>query len=562
MTRSTVLLHVRKSILLCSILAASQMSLAQNVPNAGQLLQEVKSPQIQPAKENKVPEAPEQQHTVHGAQQVFVRQFEIQGNTQFSESILRQQLQAYEGKQLTLTELQQAANKISDYYAKNGYSYSYAFLPAQKLIGGVVLLQVVEAQLNGVNVSNASNTQPWLVEQMIAPLQNRQPLSDSSIDEISSRLNRLNGVKNNLSFTSGQSQNETLLNVELNPGQQYQAYLGADNFGSKYTGEVRGTGGVRVNSLLGLGDQLSLDAMSSGQRMNYGKIGYSALVHGSGTQVGASYSYLEYELGQDLKDAGYEGNAKETSVWLQQPVMQSTKQQTILSLNYTHKQLEDDVKTVQNYNHRNVESFQLGLNHSSYDSVGGAGFNEFAVINSLGHLDIKDDAVKAVDALSRQSDGDYLSVLLKASRLQKIMKSNELFASVEGFYSPDNLDSSEAYYVGGSNFMRGYKSSVFSASQGLASSLELRQDLWSNAQNRLNGKLFLDMAKLKLNAHTWMGSTEKNTVSLRSAGIGLSWDHRYTGSIQATFGFPLGDKPVQMNERDNYQFWINWQKTF
>ena len=181
---------------------------------------------------------------------------------------------------------------------------------------------------------------------------------------------------------------------------------------------------------------------------------------------------------------------------------------------------------------------------------------------TFGHLDIKDDAVKAVDALSRQSDGDYLSVLLKASRLQKIMKSNELFASVEGFYSPDNLDSSEAYYVGGPNFMRGYKSSVFSASQGLASSLELRQDLWSNAQNRLNGKLFLDMAKLKLNAQTWVGSTEKNTVSLRSAGIGFSWDNRYAGSVQATFGFPLDDRPVQMNDRDDYQVWLNWQKTF
>ena len=551
-----------KTLLLCSLIATGQLCFAENIPNAGQLLQEAKSPQIQPAQENKVPEALEPQHAVHGEQQVFVRQFEIQSNTQFSELILSQQIQAYEGKQLTLTELQQAANKISDYYAQNGYSYSYAFLPAQTLNGGIVTLQVVEAQLNGVHLSNTSNTQPWLVNQMIAPLQNKQLLTDRSLDEISSRLNRLNGVKNNLSFTAGQSQNETLLNVELASAQKYQAYLGADNFGGKYTGKVRGTGGVRVNSLLGLGDQLSLDAMSSGQRMNYGKIGYSALVHGSGTQVGASYSYLEYELGQDLKDAGYEGNAKETSVWLQQPVMQSTKQQTILSLNYTHKQLEDDVKTVQNYNHRNVESFQLGLNHSSYDSVGGAGFNEFAVINSFGHLDIKDDAVKAVDALSRQSDGDYLSVLLKASRLQKIMKSNELFASVEGFYSPDNLDSSEAYYVGGSNFMRGYKSSVFSASQGLASSLELRQDLWSNAQNRLNGKLFLDMAKLKLNAQTWVGSTEKNTVSLRSAGIGFSWDNRYAGSVQATFGFPLDDRPVQMNDRDDYQVWLNWQKTF
>ena len=156
-----------KTLLLCSLIATGQLCFAENIPNAGQLLQEAKSPQIQPAQENKVPEALEPQHAVHGEQQVFVRQFEIQGNTQFSELILSQQIQAYEGKQLTLTELQQAANKISDYYAQNGYSYSYAFLPAQTLNGGIVTLQVVEAQLNGVHLSNTSNTKPWLVNQMI-----------------------------------------------------------------------------------------------------------------------------------------------------------------------------------------------------------------------------------------------------------------------------------------------------------------------------------------------------------------------------------------------------------
>lgn len=110
--------------------------------------------------------------------------------------------------------------------------------------------------------------------------------------------------------------------------------------------------------------------------------------------------------------------------------------------------------------------------------------------------------------------------------------------------------------------MRGYKSSVFSASQGIASSVEFRQSLWSDALNQLKGTLFFDMVKLKLNAQTWEGSTEKNTASLRSAGAGLTWDNRFAGSFQALAGFALGDTPVQLSQRDDHQFWLNWQKTF
>jgi hemolysin activation/secretion protein len=562
MNREQMAANMPKTLLWCCLLLTGQLCFAENIPDAGQLLQEQKNLQLPETKNAALPAAPVAPVAIEGQQTVMVQKFVIQGNSIFSTATLHQLIASYEAKNLSFNELQQAANQISKYYADKGYSYSYAFLPAQNLNQGQVTIQVLEAVLNGVQIQNNTNTQPWLIQSIIEPLEPRQIFSDRQLEEIASRLDLLKGVKSSFAFTAGQAKNETVLKVDLEPTQKYQAYVGADNMGGKYTGEVRGTGGVRLNSLLGLGDQLSIDALSSGQHMNYGKIGYTAQVYGLGTQLGGSYSYLTYELGKELKNLGYKGSAKEASLWIRQSVVQRLREQTTLTLAYTNRQLEDDVMVAESLNHRKMDSLQLGLTHMFLDESWGIGMNQLAATATFGQLHIKNADVKAIDALTRKTDGDYLSILVKGSRLQKITGSNQLYISAEGFYSPDNLDSAEAYYVGGPSFMRGYKSSVFSASQGIASSVEFRQSLWSDALNQLNGTLFFDMAKLKLNAQTWEGSTEKNTASLRSAGAGLTWDNRFAGSFQALAGFALGDTPVQLSQRDDHQFWLNWQKTF
>jgi hemolysin activation/secretion protein len=96
-----------------------------------------------------------------------VQKFVIQGNSIFSTATLHQLIASYEAKNLSFNELQQAANQISKYYADRGYSYSYAFLPAQNLNQGQVTIQVLEAVLNGVQIQNNTNTQPWLIQSII-----------------------------------------------------------------------------------------------------------------------------------------------------------------------------------------------------------------------------------------------------------------------------------------------------------------------------------------------------------------------------------------------------------
>lgn len=551
-----------QSALYVSLLLTSQLCFAESIPDAGQLLREQITGQLNLSKQAALVSQPPLLNVLEGQQTVNVQKIAISGNTLFSQATLQQQVSEYQGQHLSLSQLQQVANRISDYYASKGYSFSYAFLPAQTLNNGTVTIQIVEAILSEVSIQNNSNTQSWLIQQMTQPLQSKQMLSEQKLDELSSRLGALNGIKSRFAIESGQLQNETRLTVELTPAQQLQAYVGLDNFGNEYSSEVRANAGVRLNSLLGLGDQFSFDMLSGGQRQNFGKIGYSAFVHGSGTQMGVNYSYLDYELGKNLKDLGYVGTAQQTSFWLEQPLLQSSEQQVIFNMDYRFKKVEDEVKAVQNYNHRNIQGVQLGINYSKYDTVGGAGINQLATSTTFGNLDIQDAVARQADALTRKSDGKFVTVTLQASRLQKVSDKNQLYTSIDGFYSPNNLDSAEAFYVGGANSVRGYGTSVLSGSEGFASTVEFRQDLWSNPTNQINAKVFFDAAKIKLNAQTWLASTEKNTAWLTGSGIGLDWKNRYSGNLKAEVGFPMGNKPDQLTQRDDHQVWLSWQKTY
>lgn len=562
MTRSTVLLPVGKSILLCSILAASQMSLAQNVPNAGELLQQ----QQQPILENKpttsaLPKA-SLPNALQGEQKVWVKAFRFQGNTLFSEQVLQQKINALTNQELSLTQLQYALDQINNFYAEQGYSYSFAFFPEQNLSSGIVTIQLVETLLSGVNLDNQTNTQPWLLSQILAPLQNKQYLSDQHLNLATSRLALLHGVSQEISLARGAEHNTTQVNVQLSSAQKLSTYIGADNVGGEYTGEVRGRAGLRLYQLAGLGDELSLDVMSSGSGLNYGQVGYNFFVNGYGTQVGASHSYLTYTLQKELKAAGYEGIAAESSVWLKQHLNTGENSQAALGIVLTHKQLEDDVRTVQSENHRRIQSAQLNLNYYGSDSIWGGGVNSLSTSLNFGHLDLKSADVKEVDTLTRKTQGEYTTMQVNATRSQKITDANQLFVSLTGFYSPENLDSAEAFYVGGPSFMRGYKNSTVSGSQAISASVELSQSLWSSAENRVNGTVFVDAAKLKLNASTWRGFNSKNDISLSSAGVGVNWNNRWVGQLQAQVGFPLGDRPIQMAERDDHQVWMSWQKAF
>ena len=551
------------SVAACLMLLTSSNHAAP-APNAGQLLQQQQqgqnlepqaAVQVESSASNNVPNSPDIQ--------ISVRKIEITGNSRFSTAQLHHLVADAEGKQLSLQQLWQIAQKITTYYQQQGYAHSRAYLPQQNLSQGVVRINVLEAYYDQTQIDNQSRTQNWLIEQTVAPLKQGERINSDQMQQQLKLLNRLNGVNTRNVLTPGATVGSSRLNVEVQNAAMLNGYISADNFGNRYTSQVRGTAGISANNLAGLGDELSLDVMTAGKRMNYGRVGYAFTFTGMGTRAGASYSYLDYELGKELKNIGAEGSAAQSSVFISQPALLTNNAEVLLSLQYDHKQLKDDIQLNQYYKHRNIDVVTARLDGSQFDQFLGGGLTQYGASTSYGRVKFKNDDAAALDAQTAKTAGDYYTATLNLSRLQNLSnKGTQGYLGIYGQYSPYNLDSAEQYLGGGPFNVRGYESSQFAGSTGYLATAELRQSLFADAKHQLTAKVFIDTAEVTLNAKRWAGVTGDNQVQISSAGLGLNWTSAWNIQANAEVAFPIGNTPEQLQDRDNHQYWLSLRKTF
>ncbi|RZG85996.1 ShlB/FhaC/HecB family hemolysin secretion/activation protein [Acinetobacter sp. WCHAc060033] len=557
-------MKLQHNLLAISIFACSMSVSAAPAPNAGQLLQQQQQGQtLEPQTAVEVESATNTTAPNSSDVQIPVQKIEITGNSRFSSEQLHRLVADAEGTQLNLNQLWQVTQRITAYYQQQGYEYSRAYLPQQNLSQGVVQINVLEAYYDKTQIDNQSRTQNWLIEKTVAPLKQGERIDSNEMQQQLKLLNRLKGVTTRNVLAPGATVGSSQLNVEVNNSSMLGGYIGADNFGNKYTSRVRGTAGIAAYNLAGLGDELSLDLMTAGERMNYGRVGYAFTFTGMGTRAGASYSYLDYELGKELKVLGAEGNAAQTSVFISQPALLTNNAEVLLTLQYDHKQLEDDIKLNQYYKHRDIDVVTARLDGSQFDQFLGGGLTQYGASTSFGHVKFKNDDASALDAQTAKTAGDYYTASLNLSRLQNLGKNGtQGYLGIYGQYSPYNLDSAEQYLGGGPFNVRGYESSQFTGSTGYLATAELRQSLFADAKNQITGKVFVDTAEVTLNAKKWAGVTGDNQVQISSAGLGVNWTNAWNIQANAEVAFPIGNTPEQMKDRDDHQYWISLRKTF
>ncbi|HEY9818905.1 MAG TPA: POTRA domain-containing protein, partial [Candidatus Obscuribacterales bacterium] len=99
------------------------------------------------------PDAPEDP-SLDNLDRIVVERFEFVGNTAFSDADLEEVTQPYTNRPITLDELYEARSAVTQLYLDAGYVTSGAFIPPQPIQAGVVLMELVEGRLEGIEVRN------------------------------------------------------------------------------------------------------------------------------------------------------------------------------------------------------------------------------------------------------------------------------------------------------------------------------------------------------------------------------------------------------------------------
>jgi len=535
------------------LLALPLMSAAaDNVPNAGSLLQTVPPAQPQRA----IPEASalpalraDDPAAMPDTRPFLVRQLRVEGNTVFDTATLQALLATMQDKRLTLPQIAQGIEAITTYYREAGYPLARTIIPAQTIEDGVIRVQVVEASWGRVDLRNSSAVQDSV---LLGPLSHLEPGSVIRLDTMERAtllLSDLPGVAPRALLRAGREVGSSDLVVDVQPGAPWSAALGTDNFGSRYTGVGRTNANVQWNNPLGRGDTLGLNSLNSESGgLNYARLAYEVPVLVAGMQAGVDNSGMQYRLGDNAGSLMASGKADTSSAWLRSALMRSPNTNLNARLSWTNNVLQDHVDSTGVKTDRTLNVWGLELSGERQDGWLGGGKNTLGFALYSGQVTFDDDTAGALDASTAQTAGGFGRATWALGRTQALGSSMSAVISMNGQWAQKNLDNGQKFSIGGATSVRAYRSGVLSGDSGAFGSFELRYTLPTPQALEQTGTwqlaAFVDGATVQTNQSPW--SSGSNEASLSSAGLGLNWQGSKGVSGRMFIASSMGELPSQL----------------
>lgn len=547
-----------KPLLVVLLAALVPLDVQAATPDAGSILQEIKParPALPSSGETGLTVEQKDRAKLPETAPFEVKRIEIVGHTLFDTATLHALVANAEGQKLSLSQLEDAVARITEYYRSRGYPLARAVIPAQAIRDGVVRVQVIEAQYGKIGIVNRSEVGDDLLKATLAALQSGQVISQEKQDRPLLLLSDVPGVSVSATLKPGAAVGTSDMEVDVEHVAAVAGNVLLDNYGNRYTGKVRLGGSVHLINSARHGDVVSLTVLSSGSGLSYGKASYDILLNGQGTHAGAAYSALSYSLGDTLAALQGHGTARIDSLWLKHPLVRSSDINLYGLLEYSQKQLQDRIDVGNIQTDRSLRGWTVSLNGDLRDSLLSGGINTWKLGLISGNVGFDNAAARLADAAAAQTEGGFTKWDASYTRLQRLNDTNTLYFAAYGQWTKRNLDSSERLSVGGASTVRAYDMGAVSGDAGYVLNLELRHELAQGWQ----ATAFLDSADVTVNRSPWVAGA--NTASLNGAGIGFNWTSADRWGVRACIASRVGPSPALAGNASSTRGWIEISRGF
>ena len=556
------------------LLGFAQAGFAQALPyppdRAGQLMQQLQNdPSLKPGAQSSLPKLEPQTaqpapaaEAKPGQATFLFKSIGVSGNTLVNTAQIEALLVPWLGKDISLSQLQQAVAQISSLYRDQGL-LAQAVLPDQDVSEGHVAITVIEGKLGQVIVQmqEAQSQLGDIVSRRVQALikhrmQVGQPIQFNDMDWALLVAGDLPGVAVSGSLQAGQTQGTSDLLVKVETRSFRAGQASTDNMGSRTTGIVRLNAQLQVNSPFGTGEQFSF----SGSK-NAGSLYVRAAVstplgieEWRGLSLNAEVSRMNYRILEKYMPEGAklrpEGLSDVYGLNLRAPWVRSAYTNLNLDLGLENRNAVDksDLEvpgTLGVVRHTKVHNHTLGLNFSHLDGQWGGGNNVLSLVHTRGSIDLGPSGAASLDATEARTQGAYSKDRLTVSRLQFIDGQHSIFMSASKQRASKNLDSSEKLYLGGASGVRAFPNSEASGSAGVTATLELRRE-WNT---QWQTTLFYDYGrvtqfKIPYRADgTSLLNDQSNELTLRGRGISVTYRFASGAEGKATFSRRVSPNP-------------------
>ena len=528
MTHAT---HLRITLLSCAVFALCAATAHAANPNvdAGSLLrqaeQELKTttkPAAKRARRKAVPivAAKPTDATVQ------VKRFAFAGNTLISSDALSSALESFTQRPLTLAQLKEAADAITNTYREAGWTVR-AYVPKQEISNGVVTLHVVEAVFGSASVQGQAPERieaSRLIDMAHAILTQGQPMHANDVDRALLLLDDLPGVSVAGNLVEGERDGETNLLISAVDEALVNGNASIDNQGSRATGTDRLSVNLGINSPARMGDSLTLNALKT-QGSEYQRLAYTVPVGYAGWRAGVHASNLRYAvITPEFASLNPFGTATTRGLDISYPLVRSQLQNVNFAMSYDDKSFDNTSNRISSS--YGIKVYNASLSANQTDAWNGGGITNANVALTSG---------------DKSTDSRYTKLNVNLSRLQSLSADLSLYAAASSQLTNRNLDSSEKIYLGGPIGVRAYPASEAGGSEGHTLTLELRQRLSNNLT--LSG--FYDYGWIKVNRNNNVVSpAAPNDYALQGYGVSLTWQATPTIDMKATLSQRIDSNPA------------------
>ena len=490
------------------------------------------------------------------------------------------ELKAERDAGMTVGQMQQIANAVTEYYRSAGYVLAQAYIPAQEVEGGTVQIAVLEGTLGNVLVEG---NKAYSTDVLVSPFEELidAPVTADGVESAILTASDYPGLSVFGVFRPGREVGTTDLVLRVQDERAWDVSVRADNHGTRFTGKNRAILEGSLNNPTGAGDRLAATAVRqfNPANSNFGELRYERPFWTPGLLLGASWSVNPFKVGAELDPVQITGESTTAELYADRSLIRSratnlfgrvgwrrTEEITSVAkvpigkdqLSFLFSELRfDNIDP----DAQAINAATLGASYGLGDALGG---------NSRDTAQGQAVRPRRTGGSGKVAANDFWKLDASFTRFQKITDGVTMLARVEGQYTNSLLTSTNQYSIGGPANVRAYNVSEFLVDRALFASMEWSVDapFFADAQFRegttwgqvLKVSFFADYAWGQLNDAL---PTDIATLSVGGVGAGLSFNlpGQFLGRLQ--YAYPIGGQvPGDPGDRDSGRWWLDMTYQF
>lgn len=503
---------------------------------------------VTPALHVVLPAAPE---SLPSDARFVLHKVRFEGGTVYPLSELREHYQALIGHEISLGDLQQFTERLTQRYQHDGYPLSYAYLPPQDFADGRVHVVLVEGYIQGYELLGDIGPPALYLKQVTGRLLAERPLTQETLERYVGAVQRLPGINVKAEVAVGPAP-EDANRLKIRAWRRPVDAGVTLSDGSR--GDLQALFKISSNGQTRFAEQLTASFLlpAGDEHVDYQRLDYSQPLdaHGNQLLLGAARYRSEPRTRVRL-DGGADINqrleSERYSIGLGQPLMIAPNEWVNVAGRF----------------------YSVG-EHIEYRAGGLPEYDTYVRALSFegdwrkadpGRLRIASAGVyQGMDYLGARSDADYdmdfLRFRIAGLQSDQLSEQWQGVVSAAVHWSDYRLPDSERAVFGGQRFGRGYPSDQASGDKGWGVAYELNYSIMAGRAwlQRVQPYAVLDAA------HAWYNGGPFEDAHLGSAALGVRLAGGRYGNVALEVAKPLADVALDsLNRRPRLMLSVSYQ---